>query len=82
MQQGQDIILVVDYHAENIEFRWFNEATGEERTGKYATTRAGILRQLEETAREVTPGGRVPHVSLEDGMNKGGLPSGRVYSPE
>lgn len=28
MQQGEDIILVVDYHAENIEFRWFNEANG------------------------------------------------------
>jgi transposase len=59
MQQAKDIILVVDYHAENIDFRWFNEATGEERVGKYATTRAGILRQLEETAREVAPGGQV-----------------------
>jgi len=59
MQQGQDIIVVTDYHAENIEFRWFNEATGEERVGKYATSRAGILRQLEGSAREVAPGGRV-----------------------
>lgn len=59
MQQGQDIILVVDYHAENIEFRWFNEATGEERTGKYATTRDGILRQVEQARREVSPGGQV-----------------------
>ncbi|MCX5685382.1 MAG: IS110 family transposase [Planctomycetota bacterium] len=59
MQQTQDIILVVDYHAENIEFRWFNEATGEERTGKYATTRDGILRQVEQAKREVAPGGRV-----------------------
>jgi transposase len=59
MQQGQDIIVVADYHAENIEFRWFNEATGEERVGKYATSRAGILRQLEGSAREVAPGGRV-----------------------
>jgi len=59
MQQGQDIILVVDYHAENIEFRWFNEATGEERTGKYATTRDGILRQVEQAMREVSAGGQV-----------------------
>jgi transposase len=59
MQQGQDIILVVDYHAENIEFRWFNEATGEERTGKYATTRDGILRQVEQAMQEVSPGGQV-----------------------
>jgi len=59
MHEGKDIILVVDYHAENIEFRWFNEATGEERTGKYATTRDGILRQVEQARREVSPGGEV-----------------------
>jgi len=59
MHEGKDIILVVDYHAENIEFRWFNEATGEERTGKYATARDGILRQVEQARREVSPGGEV-----------------------
>ena len=59
MSTGKDIILVTDYHAENIEFRWFNEATGEERTGKYPTTRAGILRQVEQAAGELTPGGRI-----------------------
>ena len=59
MQQSKDIILVVDYHAENIEFRWFNEASGEERTGNFPTTRAGILRQVEQAAGEVEPGGRV-----------------------
>jgi transposase len=59
MQEGKDIILVADYHAENIEFRWFNEATGEERTGKFATTRAGILRLVEKAVQEVDRGGRV-----------------------
>jgi transposase len=59
MQPGQDIILVVDYHAENIEFRWFNEATGEERVGKYATTRNGIVRQVEQATREVERDGQV-----------------------
>ena len=59
MNEGRDIILVADYHAENIEFRWFNQAGGEERTGKYPTTRAGILRQIEQAARELEPGGRV-----------------------
>ena len=59
VNEGKDIILVADYHAENIEFRWFNEATGEERTGKYATTRAGILRQVEQTVGELEPGGRI-----------------------
>jgi transposase len=59
MQEGKDIILVADYHAENIEVRWFNEATEEERTGKFATTRAGILRLVEEAAQELSFGGRV-----------------------
>lgn len=59
MQDGKDIILVADYHAENIEFRWFNEATGEERTGRFATTPAGIMRLVEKGAQEVQAGGRV-----------------------
>jgi transposase len=59
MHEGKDIILVVDYHAENIEYRWFNEATGQERTGKYATSRAGILRQVEQAVGELSPGGKV-----------------------
>jgi hypothetical protein len=33
VSEGKDIVLVADYHAENIEFRWFNEATGSERSG-------------------------------------------------
>jgi transposase len=59
MCEGKDIILVADYHAENIEYRWFNQASGEERRGKYPTTRAGILRQVEQAVGEVAPGGRV-----------------------
>jgi len=59
MPERKDIVVVVDYHAENIEFRQFDEVTGEERCGRYATTRAGIVRQLEAAAREVTAGGRV-----------------------
>ena len=59
MQEGKDIVLVADYHAENIEYRWFDEATGEERTGKFATTRSGILRLVEEAVQKVEPGGRV-----------------------
>ena len=59
MHTGKDIVLVADYHAENTEFRWFNEATGEERRGKYPTTRAAILRQVEQAAQELEPGGRV-----------------------
>jgi transposase len=59
VNERKDIVLVVDYHSENIEFRWFNEATGEERTGKYSTSRDGILRQVEEAAGELEPGGKV-----------------------
>jgi transposase len=59
MHEGKNIIVVTDYHAENIEYRWFNEATGEERTGKFPTSRAGILRLAEEAARELSPGGKV-----------------------
>jgi len=59
LQQSQDIVVVADYHADNIDFRWFNEATGEEQTGKYGTTRDGILRQVDQAAREVVRGGQV-----------------------
>jgi transposase len=59
VNHGKDIILVADYHAENIAFRWFNEATGEERTGTYRTGRSGILRQVEGAAAELSPGGRI-----------------------
>jgi transposase len=59
MNEGKDIILVADYHVQNIEYRWFNEATGEERTGNYATTAANILHQVEQAAGEVESGGRV-----------------------
>ena len=59
MGTGKDIVVVVDYHAENIVYRAFNEATGEERTGRYATGREGILRQVEEAQAALAPGGEV-----------------------
>ena len=59
MDEGKDIVLVADYHAKNIEYRWFDQSTGEERTGNYPTTRSGILRQLEQAVGELSPGGRV-----------------------
>ena len=59
MNQGKDIVLVNDYHSENIEFRWFNEATGESRLGNYPTGKEGILKQIEQAEREVSPGGRI-----------------------
>jgi transposase len=59
MQESQDIILVVDYHARNIEFRWFDRRTGEERTGKLATDRTHIQRLVENARAERASGGRV-----------------------
>jgi len=59
VDKRKDIVLVADYHPENIEFRWFNQATGEERTGKYPTTQEGILRQVAQATNELEPGGRV-----------------------
>ena len=56
---NKDIVLIADYHSQNIEFRWFNEATGEERRGKFSTTRGGIVRQVEQSTQELEPGGRV-----------------------
>ena len=44
---------------ENIESRWFDGATAEERTGKYPTSKGGVLRQVEQAVQEVHSGGRV-----------------------
>jgi transposase len=53
----KDIILAVDYHAENIEIRWFNCASGEERCLNIPTTRSGILRLVEKTLAEASEAG-------------------------
>ncbi len=60
MGTGKDIILVVDYHAENLEVRIFNCATGEERCANCKTSRANLLRLVEAAAAEAAEaGGRV-----------------------
>ena len=59
MNECNDIVIVADYHSQNIEYRWLDTATGQERTGKYATSRAGILRQVEQALGEVSCGGKV-----------------------
>jgi transposase len=56
----KDIILAVDYHAQNIEVRWLNCSTGEERCLNIPTTRIGILRLVEKAIAEASPvGGKV-----------------------
>lgn len=60
MYDQKDIILAVDYHAENTEVRWLNCHTGEERRRKIATTRSGILRLVEKAVAEAASvGGKV-----------------------
>jgi transposase len=59
MSDGNNIILVADYHAENIEYRSFNEASGEERTGRFATSAPAIVARIDEAARALSPGGKV-----------------------
>ena len=54
MYDRKDIILAVDYHAENIEVRWLNCATGEERCLRIPTTRGGILRLVEKAIAEAS----------------------------
>ncbi len=54
MYDHKDIILAVDYHAENTEVRWLNCCTGEERRLRIPTTRAGILRLVEKAVAEAT----------------------------
>ena len=60
MYDRKDIILAVDYHAENIEIRWFNCASGEERRLNIPTTRSGVLRLVEQAIVEAAAvGGKV-----------------------
>ena len=57
MCDRKDIILAVDYHAENIEVRWFNCVSGEERCLNIPTERCGILRLVEKTLAEASKAG-------------------------
>ena len=57
MDNGKDIILVVDYHVENLEVRVFNCVTGEERRSNVKTTRANILRLVGEAIVEAAKSG-------------------------
>ena len=60
MYDQKDIILAVDYHAENTEVRWLNCHTGEERRRKIPTTRSGILRLVKKAVAEAaSAGGKV-----------------------
>ena len=60
MYDRKDIILTVDYHAENTEVRWLDCHSGEERRLNIPTTRGGILRLVEKGIAEASrAGGKV-----------------------
>lgn len=60
MYSNKDIILAVDYHAENTEVRWLNCHTGEERRMNIPSARASILRLVEKAVAEAAEvGGKV-----------------------
>jgi transposase len=57
MYDSKDIILTVDYHAENTEVRWLDCHSGEERRLNIPTTRIGILRLVEKAIAEASQAG-------------------------
>jgi transposase len=59
MSDRKDIILVADYHAQNIEYRCFNEASGEEHNGRFGTSAPAIVQRIEEATRMLSAGGKV-----------------------
>ena len=60
MYDRKDIILAVDYHAQNTEVRWLNCHSGDEHCLNIPTTRGGILRLVEKAITEAAPvGGQV-----------------------
>jgi transposase len=60
MPYQKDIVLTVDYHKKNLEIRWLNRATGEERTFRRPTTRENIEAVVREARAEAARfGGQV-----------------------
>ena len=59
MHESKDIVLSIDYHADNIEFRWLDLASGEERTGNIPTSRPQILQLIQDVRKELSPGGQI-----------------------
>jgi len=52
-----DIVLNVDYHLQNLEIRWFNQATGEERRFNRPNTQRDILCVVQKATMEAALGG-------------------------
>lgn len=54
---GNDIVLAVDYHDENLVIRWFNGATAEEKVLRRVTSEAVIEELLRAARKEAEPAG-------------------------
>jgi transposase len=60
VNSGKDIVLVVDYHLQNLQIRRFDQSTGEERCFRRQTTRQEILRVVREAQVDAcAAGGKV-----------------------
>jgi len=59
MCSGKDIVLVVDYHDNNLSVRRFDEATGEEQVLTVPTAAETIQRLVADAVAELPAGGRV-----------------------
>jgi len=57
MNKGKNIVLVVDYHLENLDVRQFNEATGEEQCFKAVTGSRQILGLVRRAQIEASASG-------------------------
>jgi len=55
--EKKDIVLVVDYHDNNLKIRWFNAGTGEERLMSRPTCRRAILRLVGQAGLEAAEAG-------------------------
>lgn len=53
----KDIVIVTDYHAKVISYRWFDAATGEERTFNGPTDREAIVSVLDDALAAARPRG-------------------------
>lgn len=54
---AKDIVIVCDYHSDNMQFLVFNAATGEEREFKLPTSEASVCEVLAEAEKQLPPEG-------------------------